>query len=51
MRLTKKVRCSTSDFPNILDNYKPEILLTLGAGDVDKLADPIIKYLRSKENV
>lgn len=51
MKLENRIRCNKSDFPEILDQYNPEILLTLGAGDIDRLADPIISYLRSKENV
>ena len=51
MKLKNRIRCDKSDFPNILDKYNPEILLTLGAGDIDRLADPIISYLRDKENV
>lgn len=37
--------CSMSDFPGILENRQVEILLTIGAGDIDRLCDPIIKYL------
>lgn len=51
MKLKNRIRCDKSSFPEILDQYNPEILLTLGAGDIDRLADPIISYLRSKENV
>jgi UDP-N-acetylmuramate--alanine ligase len=51
MKLKNRIRCEKNDFPEILDQYNPEILLTLGAGDIDRLADPIISYLRRKENV
>jgi UDP-N-acetylmuramate--alanine ligase len=50
MNLENKVRCDKSDFPLILDNYNPDILLTVGAGDIDRLAEPIIEYLEKKEN-
>lgn len=50
MNLEKKVRCNKGDFPNILDRYDPDILLTVGAGDIDRLAEPIIEYLEKKEN-
>lgn len=43
-------RCSKSEFPAILDNYQPEILLTMGAGDIDRLIVPIVNYLETKEN-
>lgn len=51
MKLNKRIRCDKSDFPAILDHYSPEILLTMGAGDIDRLVDPIITWLKSKENV
>jgi hypothetical protein len=51
MKLTSRVRCQKTEFPAILDNYQPEILLTLGAGDIDRLIDPITKYLIKRENV
>jgi UDP-N-acetylmuramate--alanine ligase len=51
MKLKNRIRCSKKDFPAILDHYSPEILLTMGAGDIDRLADPIIFWLKSKENV
>ncbi len=51
MRIPGKVRCQKEDFPAILENYKPDILLTLGAGDIDRLIDPIVNYLAVKENV
>ena len=50
MKLGNRVRCNKNDFPQILDHYNPEILLTLGAGDIDRLADPIVEYLIEREN-
>ncbi|MEI7524669.1 MAG: UDP-N-acetylmuramate--L-alanine ligase [Mariniphaga sp.] len=51
MKLASKLRCQKGDFPNLLEKYHPEILLTLGAGDIDRLIDPIVKYLVENENV
>jgi UDP-N-acetylmuramate--alanine ligase len=51
MKLKNRISCDTSDFPAILDCYDPEILLTMGAGDIDRLGDTIISWLRSKKNV
>jgi len=51
MKLKSRVRCQKTDFPGILENYHPEILLTLGAGDIDRLIDPIVSYLIKKEDV
>lgn len=51
MKLESRVRCKITDFPQILDKYNPGILLTLGAGDIDHLVEPIVSYLRAKEDV
>ncbi len=51
MKLTSKIRCQKTDFPAILDKYCPEILLTLGAGDIDRLVNSIVTYLRQNEDV
>jgi len=50
MKLTSKRRCSAADFPDILDDYDLDILLTLGAGDIDRLVTPLVGYLKEKEN-
>jgi len=51
MKLKSRVRCQKTDFPMILENYHPEILLTLGAGDIDRLIESIVSYLIEKEDV
>jgi UDP-N-acetylmuramate--alanine ligase len=51
MTLNSRRLCQKNEFPEILGNYNLEILLTLGAGDVDRLIDPIVNYLRLKDNV
>ena len=51
MKLKSRLRCQKTEFPEILDNYHPEILLTLGAGDIDRLVAPIVSYLIKKEDV
>jgi len=51
MTLKSRIRCQKSDFPAILDRFNPEILLTLGAGDIDRMVDPIVTYLKQKEDV
>jgi UDP-N-acetylmuramate--alanine ligase len=51
MKLSSKRRCSASDFTKILDDYQLDILLTLGAGDIDRLVDPIVHYLKEKNDV
>ena len=51
MKSESRVRCQKEDIPAILQNYHPEILLTLGAGDIDRLVDPIVTYLKENEDV
>jgi UDP-N-acetylmuramate--alanine ligase len=51
MKLSSKRRCSSSEFTKILDDYQLDILLTLGAGDIDRLVDPIVHYLKEKNDV
>ena len=50
MKLKAKRRCSAGDFPAILDDYQLDILLTLGAGDIDRLVNPIVHYLKGKSD-
>jgi len=42
--LNKSV-CSKEKLPSVLKQKKPEVLLTMGAGDIDKLVEPIKKEL------
>jgi UDP-N-acetylmuramate--alanine ligase len=51
MKLKSKKRCSAKDFPAVLDDYQLDILLTLGAGDIDRLVKPLVSYLKEKDNV
>jgi UDP-N-acetylmuramate--alanine ligase len=51
MKLKSRLRCQRSELPAILGNYNTEILLTLGAGDIDRLVEPIVTYLMQNENV
>jgi UDP-N-acetylmuramate--alanine ligase len=50
MKLKSKRRCSAVDFPSVLDDYQLDILLTMGAGDIDRLVNPLVNYLKEKEN-
>ena len=43
--LTNKKLCAKADLIGILENYQLEVLLTIGAGDIDQLCEPIVKYL------
>ena len=52
MKLPGRIRCRKEEFPAILGNYHPEVLLTLGArGDIDRLVNPIVDYLSENEDI
>jgi UDP-N-acetylmuramate--alanine ligase len=43
--LAGKQLCAKGELLKTLESYQPDVLLTIGAGDIDQLCDPIIKYL------
>ncbi|MEI6507905.1 MAG: cyanophycin synthetase [Bacteroidota bacterium] len=45
MTNTNNMLCSKKDVLEIIKNKKPEVLLTLGAGDIDQLVSPLKKIL------
>jgi UDP-N-acetylmuramate--alanine ligase len=45
VKLSEKILCGKEDLPDILAKRNPEVLITLGAGDIDKLVEPIKKQL------
>jgi UDP-N-acetylmuramate--alanine ligase len=45
VELENKRLCSRDDLLTVLQSYRPEILLTIGAGDIDRLCDPITKFM------
>jgi len=38
-----------TDFPAYFEGNRPEVLLTMGAGDIDTLVDPIENYFRTNK--
>jgi len=44
--LDKKQLCAKADLLKNLELVQPEILLTIGAGDIDQLINPITEYLK-----
>jgi UDP-N-acetylmuramate--alanine ligase len=48
MKLTHKIVLGKKDVIENLENRKTEVLLTMGAGDIDQLVDPIEKMLRKR---
>jgi UDP-N-acetylmuramate--alanine ligase len=51
MKLSRKWRCSKEDFPEILDKTSAEVILTVGAGDIDTLVEPIKEYYLKKHSL
>jgi len=49
MKLENKMLADKEDLPAILENEDLDILLTLGAGDIDRLAEPIEEMLKKKK--
>jgi len=49
IRMDKKMILSKQEVLSRLSEQKPEVLLTLGAGDIDKLVNPIETLLRNPE--
>ena len=47
IKIKNKKICSNIKVFEELKNNKPEVLLTLGAGDIDKLVEPIENILKS----
>jgi len=45
---TAKLSCRKSELIKVLENNQFEILLTLGAGDIDRFVDPIKQLIRSR---
>ena len=44
-----KILVPKSEVPELLEQLHPELLLTLGAGDIDQLAEPIIKIFGASQ--
>ena len=45
MTTEHKMLCTKKDVIDIIAKKKPDVLLTLGAGDIDQLIEPIKKLL------
>jgi len=45
MSIEHKILCSKKDVIDIISKKKPDVLLTLGAGDIDQLVEPLRKLL------
>ncbi len=48
MKLTRKSLMEMNDIPGKLDMSKLDVLATIGAGDIDRLAEPIEKWMKKE---
>ena len=46
VKIKNKIICKKEELINVLKDYSPEILVTMGAGDIDRLVEPIEKWLK-----
>lgn len=46
----EKYLCEKADLLDLLGRLKPELVLTMGAGDIDRLVKPITSFLSGNEN-
>ncbi len=51
MELKKKQIVSKENLLETIDKMKPEILITFGAGDIDRFIEPITRMLKKRYNV
>ena len=47
VNIENKILCSKSELIDVLKKQDAEVVLTLGAGDIDRLIQPIKKYLET----
>ncbi len=50
MKLQRKFLSTKEELPDLLEELKPEILLTLGAGDIDKEVPKLAELFKDKKN-
>jgi len=50
VKLSDKILCRKEELLKELEKRRPEVLITLGAGDIDKLVEPIKKYFTRKSD-
>ena len=47
VQLTDKRVCQKQDLINLIDNEKPELLITMGAGDIDRFVEPLENMIKT----
>jgi len=47
VQMNAKSICQKSDLINLIDSEKPELLITMGAGDIDRFVEPLEKLIKT----
>ena len=47
VQLTNKKLCAKSELISLIDSEKPDILVTMGAGDIDRFVEPFEKLIKT----
>ena len=47
VQMTDKSICQKSELINLIDSEKPELLVTMGAGDIDRFVEPLEKLIKT----
>ncbi len=47
VQITEKEICQKTELIQLIDSKKPELLVTMGAGDIDRFVEPIEKLVKS----
>ena len=44
---SNKKNCQKSELIDLIDREKPELLITMGAGDIDRFVEPLEKLIKT----
>ena len=47
VKLADKKTCTKAELVSLIDNEKPELLVTMGAGDIDRFVEPLEKLIKT----
>ena len=47
VQMSNKKICQKTDLINLIDSEKPELLITMGAGDIDRFVEPLEKLIKT----
>ena len=47
VQLTNKKLCTKAELISLIDSEKPDVLVTMGAGDIDRFVEPLEKLIKT----